>query len=333
MQQPTFDEIFERFSGLRVLVVGDIMLDVYMWGKVERISPEAPVPIVSVNKREARLGGAGNVGLNLVALGAVPIICTVVGKDQNGIDISALCDDACIDKSGVLAVDDRPTTCKTRILGSHQQILRVDEESTKSLTVKQQAQLLAIIEKQLDTSKIDVIVFQDYDKGALSSGMIEAIVKKANEMDIPTAVDPKYKNFFSYTDTTLFKPNLKELAESVKMDLSKDNIDGVKHALAVMQERLHNKISLVTLSEKGVLLNGGGETHLLPAHVRSISDVSGAGDTVISIASLCLALGVSPRTLAELANLGGGQVCEKVGVVPVDKAQLLAEAKKLLPSQ
>ncbi len=321
----TLPQIFDAFDELNVLVVGDVMIDAYLWGGVERISPEAPVPVVSVANKEDRLGGAANVALNLAALGATPIICSVIGKDDKGSELMRLLNKEGLPTNGIVRSEGRVTTTKTRVISNNQQMLRVDEEIIDDLNNADETRLISSIKSILDTQEIHVIVFEDYNKGVLTETLIEAIIAMANEKKIPTAVDPKQKNFFSYRGVTLFKPNLKELKEGLNIELD-TNLEALNQSIEMLQEQVPHAISFITLSDAGVYINSDQTNTIIPAHIRNISDVSGAGDTVISVASLCLALGLPHQLMAALANLSGGLVCEKVGVVPIDKKQLLAEA-------
>lgn len=325
----SLDQLFERFSQSQVLVIGDVMLDSYLWGKVDRISPEAPVPIVSIETKENRLGGAANVAINLQAMGATPFLCSVIGGDTNGRDFIDLLQQRGLSPDGLVQSADRPTTVKTRVIGNQHQMLRIDEERTHDINASEQKQLLARIESFLNSGNIDVIVFEDYDKGVISRSLIEKVVKWAKSKRIPVAVDPKKKNFSHYKSVSLFKPNLKELREGTKQDLDKGRIDELTVAVSKLALDMNIDQILLTLSEKGVLHHGPDSTLHLPAHLRSIADVSGAGDTVISVAALCLAAGCRPELLAGLSNLAGGLVCEHVGVVPIDRNALYQEAKKM----
>ncbi len=320
----TIDEIFDGFNRLRVLIVGDVMLDAYVWGRVDRISPEAPVPVVNVQRREVRLGGAGNVLLNVQALGAEAIICSVIGSDEPGDRLEAQLQARELRADGLIRSDSRITTIKERIIAGSQQVVRVDTETDRPITTDECTQLVAKVTALLPTCQ--VVIFEDYDKGVLTADSIAQIIDRANALGIPTVVDPKKRNFLSYNHATLFKPNLKELREGLKIDFDVDNETELEAAVAELKTRLQVQGALITLSERGVLIDFQGETVRLPAHIRQIADVSGAGDTVISIAACCVALGLSPRRVAGLSNLGGGLVCESVGVVPIDKAQLRAEA-------
>lgn len=321
--------LFKSFSSLHVLIIGDVMIDAYLWGKVDRISPEAPVPIVSVSKKENRLGGAANVAINVQALGGTPILCSVIGNDTNARDFIELLQQLDMPSEGILQSPDRPTTVKTRVIGNNHQMLRVDEEREEEITPSERKQLMNRIESILSKKKIDVIIFEDYDKGVINKSLIDQVVKKARQKGIPVAVDPKKRNFNHYKNITLFKPNLKELREGMKLDLEKGNIEEIQAAVAKLCKEHQIENAMVTLSDRGILIHTPAASHLIPAHIRTIADVSGAGDTVISVAAMCLALETSPDFMAGLANLAGGLVCEKVGVVPVEKELLLEEAKRL----
>jgi D-glycero-beta-D-manno-heptose-7-phosphate kinase len=329
---PLLEQTFNNFNNLRVLILGDVMIDGYLWGKVERISPEAPVPIVSVTKIENRLGGAANVALNISALGATPVICSVVGDDEKGKLFDQLLSENNLSSAGIVKSPHRPTTVKTRVISSGQHLLRVDEEKITPLNSQENKMLLQRFEELVKAEAFDVVIFQDYNKGVLTPQVIEKVIARCNELNIPSAVDPKKDNFLAYKNVSLFKPNLKELREGLKVDINGNIIDSVKAAVHQLEAILKNKISLVTLSEYGVVVNQNGNFTHIPAHDRKIIDVSGAGDTVISVAALCLALDLEPEILANLSNLAGGMVCEKVGVVPIDKDQFFNEACLLNPA-
>lgn len=322
----SIQEIFQAFNQLKVLVIGDVMIDSYLWGKVNRISPEAPVPIVSVEKTEKRLGGAANVAMNVQALGATPILCSVIGDDEESRDFLNLMEVQKLSQEGILLSNDRITTIKHRILSGHQHILRLDSETTKNLSQKDNFLLLEVMFKLIPS--VDAIIFEDYDKGVLSEVFIQKIIAEANRQHIPTIVDPKKRNFLSYKGATLFKPNLKELKEGLKIDIDVNDEKGLAEAVAQLKSELKVDQAFVTLSEKGVYMDSEEGQFSIPAHLRKIADVSGAGDTVVSVAGLSAALDLSPKLTAELANLAGGLVCEQVGVVSINKQNLLAEAVK-----
>ena len=323
------NDIFKAFNNLKVLVIGDVMIDAYYWGKVERISPEAPVPIVAVNKKENRLGGAANVAINVQALGAQPILCSIVGNDENATLLVNLLKQQGLSSEGIIKSEQRTTTVKTRIIGNNVQMIRIDEELDDNISIDESRKLVNHIETLINKEKIDVIIFEDYDKGAITPLVIEEISRVAKEKGIPVAVDPKKRNFLNYRNITLFKPNLKELKEGIKHDFDHKSIETLSEVVKEFQQKQNIEISLVTLSELGIYVSNHASHKHIPAHIRNIADVSGAGDTVISVAALCLALKLSHEQIATLANLAGGLVCEKVGVVSIDKQLLLEEALNL----
>lgn len=323
------DGFLEGASQSTVFVVGDAMVDSYLWGRVERISPEAPVPIVQVKERSARLGGAANVALNARALGAKVVVFCVAGNDDAGNSMEQLFGQNGLSTLGLLRSPERITTVKTRVISGHQHVVRVDEEQEDDLSHSDAERLLKTFREALVSERPAVIILEDYDKGVLSEQVIAGILKAAKEAAVPVAVDPKKKNFFAYQGVDLFKPNLKELREGLKMDVDASDPVSVRKAIQALEERLGNKASLITLSEHGMHMHSDGVEHRIAAHHRTIADVSGAGDTVITIAALALALGFDALAQAQLANLAGGLVCEEVGVVPVNKERFRAEALRL----
>jgi D-glycero-beta-D-manno-heptose-7-phosphate kinase len=322
-------KLFQQFNNLTILIIGDVMMDSYLWGKVERISPEAPVPIVAVRKKENRLGGAANVALNVQALGAKPIICAVVGNDKEGDEFIDILKQQQLSSEGILQVPGRPTTVKTRVIGHHQQMIRIDAEVDDEITRGESEELLQKIARLIDTEKVDAIIFEDYDKGVITEYLITEVVKIAESKNIITAVDPKKRNFLSYKGVSLFKPNLKELREGLKIEVEPTNLSELQHAVQVLQDKLEAKMIMVTLSEHGVYMHSPTGKKIIPAHIRNIADVSGAGDTVIATTVVCLASGLDEFQTASVANLAGGLVCESVGVVPVNKDELLKELVNL----
>jgi D-glycero-beta-D-manno-heptose-7-phosphate kinase len=321
---------FSAFNDLTIMVIGDVMIDSYLWGKVQRISPEAPVPVVEVFKEENRMGGAANVALNLMELGATPVICSVIGQDEKESTFRALMAKRGFTDEGIISSPQRVTTVKTRVISSGQHLLRVDQEKIQALQAEEETELIARCKSIMASQKIDAIIFEDYDKGVLTPNVIQAIVEEANSKGIVTAVDPKKDHFFDYRKVTLFKPNLKELREGMKLDFEGSDLVQLEKAVVALEQELGNYISFVTLSENGVWIKQGEAKTHIAAHSREIMDVSGAGDTVISVATLGLAIGLQPEHLAALANLAGGLVCERVGVVPIQSEQLRKEALKLL---
>jgi len=313
-----------QFNHQNVLVIGDVMIDRYHNGKVDRISPEAPVPIVHLKNTDNRLGGAANVALNLKALGANPILCSLIGKDENAAIFLDLLPTQGISTKGILQSSERMTTVKTRVLASNQQLLRIDQEDTHALSTKETMRLMEHLGYLLDQEKIDLIILQDYNKGVLSDEVISRIMQDAVKRNIPTAVDPKKANFFAFQNAHLFKPNLKEVNESLPFAVA-PTLQSLDQAAAYIQEKLNNRYTLITLSDKGLYINDGQKSEIVPTQKRNITDVCGAGDSVISIAALAMSLSFDRKDIALLSNLAGGQVCEKVGVVPIDKNQLQNE--------
>lgn len=322
--------LFDSFTELKVLVIGDVMIDSYIYGKVERISPEAPVPVVHISKREKRPGGAANVAINIKALGATPILCSVTGDDDQGSDFIKLMQQEGLNTSGIMSSAQHLTTVKTRVIGNNHQLLRVDDEIIKDLSGDTEQKFIALCFDLIRNEKPDVIIFEDYDKGVITPKVITEITTLAGSLKIPVTVDPKKKNFAHYNHITLFKPNLSELAAGLNLAKIHPENGSLKKAVEQLKAGKDMKMVMVTLSEAGVFITEDEHAQMIPAHFRNISDVSGAGDTVISVASLCVAAKQTPYIIAELSNLAGGLVCEEVGVVPVNRSRLLQEAIKHL---
>jgi rfaE bifunctional protein kinase chain/domain len=324
LNQGKIEEIFGRFVGLPITVVGDIMLDEYIHGKVDRISPEAPVPVVDILQRTYCPGGAANVAVNLAALGAKVHLCSVMGDDDNGNVLLEQLALSGLNTDLIMRSKTRKTTCKTRILGNRHQMLRLDEENTHFLSDEEETGLKKMLTASLEETR--GILLQDYDKGVLTPEIIRLTTSKASESNIPVTVDPKLRSFSLYRKVTLFKPNLKELKAGLGLPHMGKTTGELSEAHKRLVAMLNHRYTLITLSESGMFGEGPEESLLSPAHVRNIADVSGAGDTVIAVATLCLAAGADFRTAVELANLAGGLVCEIPGAVPVDKDILFREA-------
>ena len=314
--------IFNNFKKIKVLIVGDSMIDSYMWGSINRQSPEAPIPIVDIEKHEKRLGGAANVAANIKALGATPILCSVIGNDDKG--FFDLMKRENLSTEGIL-IEERKTTIKTRIISENKHQLRVDEEDTFPINNESD-----FIKHSIDLmNNVNVVIFQDYNKGVLTKYVIDNLVKFALKKKIPTLVDPKKENYWQYKGINIFKPNITELIESnaKEEELCLENISKI---VTKQRKRLNTKLFLLTMSEKGMFIQTKSEEHYLPAHNRKIIDVSGAGDAVIATAALALTQKLDHQNLAKLANLAGGLSCEKVGVNPIDRQNLLNEAIRLI---
>lgn len=325
-----FDKLFIDISALKVAVVGDAMLDTYWWGTVDRISPEGPVPVVAVTKKEQRIGGAGNVALNVRSLGASVALISVLGADEEGKKLKDILESEGIDTSYIFSSKERVTTNKIRIIGRNQQMMRLDAEHTDDLATHEEGQLISGVEKYISDIKPDVIILEDYNKGVLTQKVIEAIIELCHTHSIVCAADPKKKNFFSFKNIALFKPNLKEVKES--LHILSDSVDEkmLSQIHQQLKERLNHAVSLITLSEKGMFYENENGSRVIPSHVRNVADVSGAGDTVIAAAALVFATTHDINLAAEIANLAGGLVCEEVGTAAIDKQKLLEECKQLL---
>ena len=324
------EKLFKNFAPLRVGIVGDVMLDTYMWGTVERISPEAPVPVVCLHEKEQRIGGAGNVALNVSSLGAAATILSVTGQDEEASKLSGLLNDHHINTHYLVHSSQRITTNKIRIISRNQQMMRLDNETTAYLRPALEKALLKQVNNYIKKEKPDIIIFEDYNKGVLTEKIITEIISLCKKNKIITAVDPKRKNFFAYKGIDIYKPNLKEVKEGLNLLVDEINIPVLKSIHQQLQHILHHKISLITLSEKGIFYQQQNQSAILPSHIRSISDVSGAGDTVIAVAALVYAATRKIHLMAEVANIAGGLVCEEVGTVAINKERLLRECELLL---
>ncbi len=322
------EELFKKMNDLRILVIGDVMADAYIRGKVERISPEAPVPVINTRHREIRLGGAANVALNLKALGVKTDLCALIGKDAHGKELLQLLKNEGIGYEGIIASESRPTTVKTRVIAGGQHLLRIDDEDDSPADAHEQGLLMETALSLLE--KADAVIFEDYDKGVIFPKLVKKIVEAARIKGIPTTVDPKKRNFMAYAGVSLFKPNVKELKEGLHLDVNAASVRDIRQACSKVLEKLDVDGVLFTLSEHGMAIQMGSFFQKADALPRDIADVSGAGDTVISVATACLAAGCSPDLILTLSNLAGGLVCEYSGVVPIQKEKLLAEAHRIL---
>jgi rfaE bifunctional protein kinase chain/domain len=325
----SIDNLFQSFHRLKVMIIGDVMIDRYLQGQVRRISPEAPVPVVQWENSEDRLGGAANVALNIAALGATPYLFSVIGRDDNHRSFLELMEQNGLDERGIQLSDERISTVKTRVIAQSQHLLRVDREDQHDLSEAEAGALLQNLRRCLEDVPIDVIIFQDYNKGVLTPAVIAAVIAEARQRNIPTVVDPKFNNFWAYEQVTLFKPNLREIRDQFTFPIRAEAAS-LQMAAEALRERLGHEITLITLSEKGLFAEDRNGHFLIPTQPRTIADVCGAGDTVISTVALSLALQLPLHEIGQLANLAGGQVCEKVGVVPVDRQQLQREYASLL---
>jgi D-glycero-beta-D-manno-heptose-7-phosphate kinase len=315
------DALFEAFKGKRIAIIGDLMLDRYYWGRVGRISPEAPVPIVEVESEAARLGGAANVAHNIASLGGIPLMFGTIGCDDATAIFRKLAADAGFSTEGVLDDASRPTTCKIRVIAHHQHVVRIDRESRSDIDDSIASQILSSIERQIRS--IDAIILQDYNKGVLTKSLIRQIIDLASQNRVMIAVDPKFDNFFEYTGVTVFKPNRKEAEEALGMRLN--SVESIEAAGWAMLKRLNADKVLLTLGHEGMwLFQSSGEILRAPTKAWSVADVSGAGDTVISTLTIALSARATMKEAIALANHAAGVVCSKVGIVPIELASLRA---------
>jgi rfaE bifunctional protein kinase chain/domain len=325
-----FEQLFAKFDTIKVAIVGDVMLDTYWWGNVERISPEAPVPVVALKRKELRVGGAANVALNSVSMGAETTIISIIGDDMEGKELLQLLEESRINIAYIISSSKRITTNKTRIMSRNQQMMRLDGEITADIDRELEDLLLQKVKDYIKAQKPDVLILEDYNKGILTERVIKELIAICRENDIVTTVDPKRKNFLSFKGVTIFKPNLKEVKEG--LNLLNDTIDlsSLQEMHKVLQQHLKHQVSLITLSEKGIFYKEGDQARIIPTHIRNIADVSGAGDTVIAVASLVYATTKDMHLAAEMANIAGGLVCEEVGTAAINKEKLLLECELLL---
>ncbi|HQW85335.1 MAG TPA: PfkB family carbohydrate kinase [Ferruginibacter sp.] len=330
MARRDFEKLFHQITQLKVAVVGDVMLDTYWLGNVDRISPEAPVPVVALNKKEQRIGGAANVALNIAALGAAVSMISVLGKDDEGEQLTKLLSGNNINTQYLVHSEHRITTNKIRIISRNQHMMRLDAEIAEDINTTDEERLLFAFENYLAAENPHVVILEDYNKGVLTENVIKKIITVCNKQNILTTVDPKRKNFFAYKGVTIFKPNLKEVKEGLNILQNEVTLNFLKDVHLLLQDKLDHHISLITLSEKGVFYQNENDAAMIPTHIRSIADVSGAGDTVIAVASLVYAAIKDAKLMAEIANIAGGLVCEEVGTVAINKNKLLEECKQLL---
>jgi len=333
MATTDFDKLFSQFYGIRIGVIGDIMLDTYWWGHVDRISPEAPVPVVSLDKKEYRIGGAGNVALNLVSLGTAVTAFSIIGNDDDGVILKNLLENNNIHTGYLLNSGERITTSKARIISRNQQMMRLDAETTKDLSIEDENAIVQSVKTYIEVEKPHVIIFEDYNKGVLTEKVIKTIISLCKINNVFTAVDPKRKNFFSYKEVDIFKPNISEVKDGLNILMEKVDLETLRQIHAELSEKLHHHISFITLSERGVFYECNDQAKIISSHLRHIADVSGAGDTVIAVAALIYAITKDVVLMAKIANVAGGLVCEEVGTVAINKDRLLKECKLLLRSE
>ena len=314
-----FNSLISNLKRKKIAVVGDLMVDRYFWGKVSRISPEAPVPIVDIEREFSQLGGAANVGNNIKFLGGEPFLIGVIGDDNTGILLLELLKSSGFSVDGIVVDPSRPTTIKTRVIADNQHVVRTDRESREEINDAIEKKIIKIIKEKI--SEFDGIILEDYNKGVLKRGVIHKTISVANDIGIPVTVDPKFDNFFEYKKATVFKPNQRE----VEIKLGFQFTDDVKliEAGKILLEKIECENILITRGEKGMtLFKNNGEYINVPTRAKVIHDVSGAGDTVIATLTAVLVAGGDVEEAATIANYAAGIVCGEVGVVPIELKKL-----------
>ena len=319
--------IIKQFEKARILVVGDIILDQYIWGNVERISPEAPIPVVDVVRESVALGGAANVANNIAAVGAKADICGLIGDDFNGRQLLEMLKAKNIGADAVLSVADRMTTLKSRVVAHKQQIVRVDRENKTAVTGPLYEKMIARIEAALP--EVDALILEDYGKGIIHEALLKTIVPMAREAGKIITVDPKKDHFDLYQGVTAITPNQVEAEGAAGVTISSpDSLDKIKTGLL---DRLQCQALLITLGEKGMCLLEQGRPPLqIPARAREVYDVSGAGDTVIAVFTTALVAGATLREAAMLSNLAGGMVVEKLGTATITREELITRLPEII---
>lgn len=320
-------ELEKKIGNHKIAVIGDMMLDGYYWGEVSRVSPEAPVPVVEIEKEFFRFGGAANVALNIKKLGGNAIPIGIIGNDSDGKIFSKLLKIENIDDSGIFIDNTRPTTAKTRVIADKQHIVRIDKESKNYIGNKFEKRILNFLQKNI--ASVSAIILQDYNKGVLTEFLIDEIIKLANENKKIITVDPKFINFKNYKNVTVFKPNRKETENILGIRIQSDN--DISIAGNNLLNMLNAKYILLTLGDKGLTLFEKGKSEIkIPTKARKVADVSGAGDTVISTLTLALSCGATIEESAYIANYAAGIVCGEIGIVPIEKEKLFTIMKDQL---
>ncbi len=315
----------KKFINKKIAVIGDMMLDGYFWGDVKRISPEAPVPVVEVENEFFRFGGAANVALNILKLGGIPVPVGIIGYDNYGSIFSSLLNESGISDEGIIVDESRPTTTKTRVIANNQHVVRIDKESKQYINKEIHNKLMKFLEKNI--GELDGIILQDYNKGVLSPSLIEKTINLANKHNVLITVDPKFNNFFSYKNVTVFKPNRKEAEDVMGAKIKTDG--DITAAGVKLLDKLNSKYVLLTLGEGGIaVFEKGRKEERMPTKARKVADVSGAGDTVISTLTMALASGANIMQASYLANYAGGLVCEEVGIIPIESGKLFDTVMK-----
>ncbi|HMQ68770.1 MAG TPA: D-glycero-beta-D-manno-heptose-7-phosphate kinase [Ignavibacteria bacterium] len=328
MDKNFLEKIFNSSDKNKIFIIGDVMLDRYLMGDVNRISPEAPVQVFDIISSDFRLGGAANVSYNIRTLGADPFLIGVIGDDNEGVLLRNAMNDLLINTDGLIIENGRPTTSKTRVISDSHHLLRIDSESKDDISDDTVKNIISLLEKHKDETGI--IILQDYNKGVLTIDLIKKVIDFAINNNIRVLVDPKFEHFFEFKNTYLFKPNRKELEDALGKKI-KSQEDVENFALELMQ-KLNSENIILTLGEEGMMIfenhNGELKKEKIPTKARKVADVSGAGDTVISTIAVCLAGGASLKDAAIISNYAAGLVVEEVGIVPVYRDKLIDHITK-----
>ncbi len=312
-----------NFSNLSVLIIGDVMVDYYLFGEVNRISPEAPVPVVEISGKESRAGGAANVALNILELGAKPILLSMIGRDLTGNSLLKMLNNRGVKTNHILQNKNRVTTLKTRVFDEDKQVVRFDEEMIEDVNEAQETLLIKEFKKIIAGEKPDIIIIQDYNKGVLTKYFIKQILLLSTKNEILVAVDPKERNFFDYQAIDLFKPNLREFSEAIGYRINAKSLDSLRSGAEELRRKNRFKNLMVTLGSNGIFcFTRDGNSFIVPAKNIKAADVSGAGDTAISIAALAFAQKMQLKEIAQLSNKAAAAVCKKVGVTPISLKDL-----------
>jgi rfaE bifunctional protein kinase chain/domain len=326
------DDIISRFPAVRVLVLGDIILDSYIWGEATRISQEAPVPVVRVTRRNDTLGGAANVLRNLASLGVQAKACGVIGNDSAGETVRRLLEERNICTDGLCVSDTRQTTVKTRLIAERQQVVRIDDESDTAIVAADREAILASITSAVRAGEVDAIILEDYNKGVITQALADAVMALAEDAGIPVALDPHPGNPVCVPGLAVMTPNRVEAYAMAGCPLPRnpgppDEDPTLAEVAAALWEAWHPRLLLITLGPDGMVLAERGEALVhVPTVAREVFDVSGAGDTVIATFVAALLTGASPHDATLLANRAGGLVVAHVGTVPVELAELRARS-------
>ncbi|NTW50533.1 MAG: D-glycero-beta-D-manno-heptose-7-phosphate kinase [Chlorobiales bacterium] len=318
MKRNSLEKLFNAFKQQTIAVIGDVMLDKYIFGHVSRISPEAPVPVIDVREESFRLGGAANVAMNIHSLGGNALLFGVCGNDADSEQLLAEMTAQGFSPDSLMQVSGRPTTCKTRVIAHNHHIVRIDSETREPISKETETHLFENLESKI--KGLSAIIFEDYNKGVLSTSLIKRVTDLAIRHDVPILVDPKKNFFFDYQNCTVFKPNLKEVSEALGHSFRNTDED-IELACKMLGEKLKTKYMVLTRGEKGISVFNQTLTHL-PSVALEVADVSGAGDTVIAVLTLGLTAGLDIVDAARLANFAAGIVCAEVGAVSVNRDKL-----------